>query len=121
MLEKASKSVWELILDNNGIGKEISETVEQVFCRLSGREPPLFVSDFGPQPEKGKEKNSVQDRQKEESRETGKDNSESAAKKRKMNTEEGIDETVSKPSDKSTSSDDSSKMLPPNAKSQHTS
>ncbi|XP_009779506.1 uncharacterized protein LOC107809487 [Nicotiana tabacum] len=121
VLEKASKSVWELILDNNGIGKEISETVEQVFCRLSGREPPLFVSDFGPQPEKGKEKNSVQDRQKEESRETGKDNSESAAKKRKMNTEEGIDETVSKPSDKSTSSDDSSKMLPPNAKRQHTS
>ncbi|OIS97600.1 PREDICTED: uncharacterized protein LOC109233011 [Nicotiana attenuata] len=121
VLEKASKSVWELILDNNGIGKEISETVEQVFCRLSGREPPLFVSDFGPQPEKGKEKKSGQDRQKEESLETGKDNSESAAKKRKMNTEEGIDGTVSKPSDKSTSSDDSSKMLPPNAKSQHTS
>ncbi|XP_016474641.1 uncharacterized protein LOC107796401 [Nicotiana tabacum] len=121
VLEKASKSVWELILDNNGIGKEISETVEQVFCRLSGREPPLFVSDFGPQPEKEKEKKSGQDRQKEESRETGKDNSESAAKKRKMNTEEGIDEAASKSSDKSTSSDDSSKMLPPNAKSQHTS
>lgn len=42
MLEKASKSVWELILDGNGLGKEISETVERVFCRLSGREPPLF-------------------------------------------------------------------------------
>ncbi|XP_009630173.1 uncharacterized protein [Nicotiana tomentosiformis] len=125
VLEKASKSVWELILDNNGIGKEISETVEQVFCRLSGREPPLFVSDFGPQPEKEKEKEkekkSGQDGQKEESRETGKDNSESAAKKRKMNTEEGIDEAASKSSDKSTSSDDSSKMLPPSAKSQHTS
>lgn len=42
VLEKASRSVWELILDNNGLGKEISETVEKVFCRLSGREPPLF-------------------------------------------------------------------------------
>ncbi|GLT77782.1 hypothetical protein SLA2020_493400 [Shorea laevis] len=42
VLEKASKSVWELILDNNGLGKEISEMVEKVFCRLSGREPPLF-------------------------------------------------------------------------------
>ncbi|GFY89041.1 hypothetical protein Acr_06g0009810 [Actinidia rufa] len=30
VLEKASKSVWELILDNNGLGKEISETVERV-------------------------------------------------------------------------------------------
>lgn len=42
VLEKASKSVWELILDNNGLGNEISGTVERVFCRLSGREPPLF-------------------------------------------------------------------------------
>ncbi|CAI0435247.1 unnamed protein product [Linum tenue] len=42
VLEKASKSVWELILDNNGLGKEISETVERVFCKLSGQEPPLF-------------------------------------------------------------------------------
>ncbi|XP_048226063.1 uncharacterized protein LOC8269816 isoform X2 [Ricinus communis] len=42
VLEKASRSVWELILDSNGLGKEISETVERVFCRLSGREPPLF-------------------------------------------------------------------------------
>uniref|UniRef100_A0A2N9IQB0 glucan endo-1,3-beta-D-glucosidase n=1 Tax=Fagus sylvatica TaxID=28930 RepID=A0A2N9IQB0_FAGSY len=42
VLEQASKSVWELILDNNGLGKEITETVERVFCRLSGREPPLF-------------------------------------------------------------------------------
>ncbi|XP_059293306.1 uncharacterized protein LOC132046634 [Lycium ferocissimum] len=111
VLEKASKSVWDLILDNNGIGKEISETVEQVFCRLSGREAPLFVSDFGPQPEKGKEKKS-------ESGETGKDNSESsAAKKRKMNTEEEFDEAVCKSSDKSTSSDDSSKMPPPSVRS----
>ncbi|KAH0697317.1 hypothetical protein MTR67_010204 [Solanum verrucosum] len=118
VLEKASKSVWELILDNKGIGKEISETVEQVFCRLSGREAPLFVSDFGPQPEKGKEKKSGQ---KEENSETGKDNSESAAKKRKMNTEEEFDEAVCKSSDKSPSSDDSSKMPPPSVRSQSTS
>lgn len=115
MLEKASKSVWELILDNNGIGKEISETVEQVFCRLSGREAPLFVSDFRPQPEKGKEQKG---REKEERRETGKDSSESAAKKRKMNTEEEFDEAVCKSSDKSTSSDDSGKMPPPSVRSQ---
>ncbi|CAH8330376.1 unnamed protein product [Eruca vesicaria subsp. sativa] len=44
VLEKASKSVWELILENDGLGKEINETVERVFCRLSGREPPLFSS-----------------------------------------------------------------------------
>lgn len=115
VLEKASKSVWELILDNNGIGKEISETVEQVFCRLSGREAPLFVSDFRPQPEKGKEQKG---REKEERRETGKDSSESAAKKRKMNTEEEFDEAVCKSSDKSTSSDDSGKMPPPSVRSQ---
>lgn len=42
VLEKASKSVWELILDSNGMGKEINQTVERVFCKLSGREPPLF-------------------------------------------------------------------------------
>ncbi|TMW84946.1 hypothetical protein EJD97_024084 [Solanum chilense] len=118
VLEKASKSVWELILDNKGIGKEISETVEQVFCRLSGREAPLFVSDFGPQPEKGKEKKSGQ---KEEYSETGKSNSGSAAKKRKMNTEEEFDEAVCKSSEKSPSSDDSGKMLPPSVRSQSTS
>ncbi|XP_066359179.1 uncharacterized protein [Miscanthus floridulus] len=36
VLEKGSKAVWELILDNGGLGKEITETVEKVFCRLSG-------------------------------------------------------------------------------------
>lgn len=43
VLEKASKAVWELILDNGGLGKEITETVEKVFCRLSGIDmmPPL--------------------------------------------------------------------------------
>lgn len=42
VLEKASRSVWELILDQNGLGKEITDTVERVFCQLSGSEPPLF-------------------------------------------------------------------------------
>ncbi|KAK3136776.1 hypothetical protein QOZ80_5BG0442290 [Eleusine coracana subsp. coracana] len=36
VLEKASKAVWELILDKGGLGKEITETVEKVFCRLGG-------------------------------------------------------------------------------------
>ncbi|WVZ90747.1 hypothetical protein U9M48_037020 [Paspalum notatum var. saurae] len=36
VLEKASKAVWELMLGNGGLGKEITETVEKVFCRLSG-------------------------------------------------------------------------------------
>ncbi|KAJ6790942.1 Uncharacterized protein M6B38_246765 [Iris pallida] len=46
-LEKASKAVWELILDNNGLGKEISEIVEKIYCRLSGMEHPLPL----PQPD----------------------------------------------------------------------
>ena len=41
VLEKASKSVWELILDGNGLGKEISETVERVYRRLSGLDLPV--------------------------------------------------------------------------------
>lgn len=44
VLEKASKSVWDLILDDNALGKEISETVEKAFCRLSGHEPPLYAA-----------------------------------------------------------------------------
>ncbi|KAK8966178.1 hypothetical protein KSP40_PGU019757 [Platanthera guangdongensis] len=40
VLEKASKAVWELILNNNGLGKEISEVVEKVYRRLSGIELP---------------------------------------------------------------------------------
>ncbi|KAL7144367.1 hypothetical protein ABFS83_07G007000 [Erythranthe nasuta] len=57
VLEKASRSVWDLILDQNGLGKEISDTVERVFCQLSGHEPPLFptvISEVA-QPEKGKD------------------------------------------------------------------
>ncbi|RLN29413.1 hypothetical protein C2845_PM05G14830 [Panicum miliaceum] len=47
VLEKASKAVWDLILDNGGLGKEITETVEKVFCRLSGVDmmpPPLSAA-----------------------------------------------------------------------------
>ncbi|PKA54523.1 hypothetical protein AXF42_Ash000358 [Apostasia shenzhenica] len=40
VLEKASKAVWELILDNSGLGKEISEVVERVYRRLSGIDLP---------------------------------------------------------------------------------
>ncbi|CAO2832118.1 unnamed protein product [Amaranthus hypochondriacus] len=56
VLEKASKSVWDLILDDNGLGKEISETVERVFCRLSGREPPLFAASTSDAQRQEKEK-----------------------------------------------------------------
>uniref|UniRef100_A0A0D9Y0C6 Uncharacterized protein n=1 Tax=Leersia perrieri TaxID=77586 RepID=A0A0D9Y0C6_9ORYZ len=47
VLEKASKAVWELILDNDGLGIEITDTVEKVFCRLGGIEmmpPPPSTS-----------------------------------------------------------------------------
>ncbi len=36
VLEKASREVWDLILENGGLGKEITDTIESVFCRLSG-------------------------------------------------------------------------------------
>ncbi|KAH6808625.1 antigenic heat-stable protein [Perilla frutescens var. frutescens] len=55
-LEKASRSVWDLILDQDGLGKEINDTVERVFCQLSGCEPPLFpTSSCEAQPAKEKE------------------------------------------------------------------
>ncbi|XP_042517591.1 uncharacterized protein LOC122091631 [Macadamia integrifolia] len=56
VLEKASKAVWELILDDNGLGKEISETVERVYCRLSGQESPLLPPNTDAQSKMGKEK-----------------------------------------------------------------
>ena len=51
VLEKVSKAVWELILDNGGLGKEITETVEKVFCRLSGIDvmPPPASTSGAPQ------------------------------------------------------------------------
>lgn len=119
VLEKASKSVWELILDQKGIGKDINETVEKVFCRLSGREPPLFPSivESEPQTEKEKTKDSEKEITKEKEKETEtkietdkerlekkgkeKENSDTALKKRKYietNTEEGGDEGASRSS-----------------------
>ncbi|GFQ08124.1 hypothetical protein PHJA_002956400 [Phtheirospermum japonicum] len=59
VLEKASRSVWELILDQNGLGKDISNTVEKVFCQLSGRDPPLFP-ELGSQSQPEKEKEVVE-------------------------------------------------------------
>lgn len=69
VLEKASKSVWELILDGNGLGREINETVEKVFCRLSGREPPLFAPNGELKSEKGKEKMAEKGKGKEKEKE----------------------------------------------------
>ncbi|XP_044482934.1 uncharacterized protein LOC123209178 [Mangifera indica] len=99
VLEKASKSVWELILDSNGLGKEISETVEKVFCRLSGREPPLFPPSIKIQPdketenEKGKEKGKGKAKEHEDEKE----GSNSKSKKRsfiEINEEGGLAEVA---------------------------
>ncbi|KAG9144852.1 hypothetical protein Leryth_018987 [Lithospermum erythrorhizon] len=121
-LEKASKMVWDLILDNNGFGKEISETVEKVFCRLSGKEPPLFPSsETQPEtlPGKGKEKEIVETVR--EERENEKRNSDSSSKKRKLpetSTELGSTDAVASRSANTTSPlSDSGKMLPPHIKS----
>ncbi|CAH9138731.1 unnamed protein product [Cuscuta epithymum] len=111
VLEKASKSVWELILDHNGIGKEITGTVEDVFCRLSGREPPLFPP---PPPDEPKP-----DKESDQGRETEKDKPDLALKKRKLhevvNTDEGggTDEVATKSDVKSTEAafDDSNRRM----------
>lgn len=91
VLEKASKSVWELMLDNNGLGKEISETVERVFCRLSGTEPPLFpLADNAPQPckdsdaEKGKGKTKEAEKNYGKDAEKGKEIQKPSSKKRSL-------------------------------------
>ncbi|XP_031249119.1 LOW QUALITY PROTEIN: uncharacterized protein LOC116106953 [Pistacia vera] len=101
VLEKASKSVWELILDNNGLGKEINETVEKVFCRLSGSEPPLFPPSVESQPDKGteneKRKGKGKGKGKAKEHEDEKEGSNSKLKKRsfiEMNDEGGVDEVV---------------------------
>ncbi|XP_011023770.1 PREDICTED: uncharacterized protein LOC105125155 [Populus euphratica] len=96
VLEKASRSVWELILDSNGLGKEISETVERVYCRLSGQEPPLF-----PQPNAETQSNKGNDckgrEEKEEESESQKEKSSSNSKKRshrEMSMEAGANEVA---------------------------
>ncbi|KAJ7973274.1 Antigenic heat-stable 120 kDa protein [Quillaja saponaria] len=98
VLEKASKSVWELILDNNGLGRDISETVERVFCRLSGQEPPLFpLPDGESQPDK--ETDNVKGKGKQIENEN--ENSKPTSKKRRMSerSEEGINDVATKSSD----------------------
>ncbi|XP_021821241.1 uncharacterized protein LOC110762850 [Prunus avium] len=90
VLEKASKSVWELILDNNGLGKEINHTVERVFSKLSGREPPLFpppeanekANDKEKEKEKGKGKGKGKCKETAASDSHEKEKSNSASKKR---------------------------------------
>ncbi|KAG5232320.1 hypothetical protein OIU76_016944 [Salix suchowensis] len=94
VLEKASRSVWELILDGNGLGKEISETVERVYCRLSGQEPPLFPQpNAETQPDKGckgrEEKEEESDSQKEKSSSNSKKRS-----RREMSMEAGANEVA---------------------------
>lgn len=81
MLEKASKAVWDLILDENGLGKEISGTVEKVFCRLSGREPPLFPLPNG-ETHPGRELANDKGKGKEVDDESEKERSNSTSKKR---------------------------------------
>ncbi|KAK2639289.1 hypothetical protein Ddye_027084 [Dipteronia dyeriana] len=77
VLEKASKSVWELILNSDGLGKDISETVED-------REPTLFpLPIVENQPCKETEKGKEQGKEKEHENE--KDNSNSTSKKRSYN------------------------------------
>ncbi|KAH1229565.1 hypothetical protein GmHk_10G029272 [Glycine max] len=98
VLEKASKSVWDLILDNNGLGKEISETVERVFCRLSGQEPPLFPLPNGePQPDKETDNRKEKGKQKENEN----TNSNTLSKKRSFSeiNLDGADETATRSSD----------------------
>ncbi|PON89483.1 Peptide chain release factor [Trema orientale] len=109
VLEKASKSVWDLILDNNGLGKEISETVERVFCRLSGREPPLFLTTNG-ETQPGKETGN--DKAKERNDETGKEKSNSASKKRSFSEISTVEEN-----DLASKSDDSSALAEEASKS----
>lgn len=96
VLEKASRSVWELILDSNGLGKEISETVERVYCRLSGQEPPLFPQlNAETQPNKGNDCKGREE--KEEESESQKEKSSSNSKKRsrrEMSTEAGANEVA---------------------------
>ncbi|KAK8651561.1 hypothetical protein V6N13_141160 [Hibiscus sabdariffa] len=101
VLERASNSVWELILDNNGPGKEISETVERVFCKLSGREPPLFPnSNDELQPEKQVEDEKRKGKEKENSNSKSKKRSFSDMNARGSATEVGKSgDTVAAPDD----------------------
>ncbi|XP_050225132.1 uncharacterized protein LOC126674689 [Mercurialis annua] len=124
VLEKASRSVWEVILDNNGMGKEISETVERVFCRLSGREPPLFPPQNA-ETHLSKENNNKGREGKEVESEYQKEKSNSSSKKRRyieMNMEGGgselaiqsANEVTGKPGEPEFQHESSNKSSPPN-------
>ncbi|XVF41775.1 hypothetical protein PTKIN_Ptkin01aG0307200 [Pterospermum kingtungense] len=108
VLERASKSVWELILDSDGLGKEISETVERVFCKLSGKEPPLFPqSNDETQPQRGVEDEKRKGKEKENGNE--KESTKSKLKKRRfsdMNAERRATEVAGKSSDTAAAPDD---------------
>ncbi|XP_016175003.1 uncharacterized protein LOC107617689 [Arachis ipaensis] len=110
VLEKASKSVWELILDNNGLGKEISETVEKVFCRLSGQEPPLFPLPNG-EPQPDKEADSRKDKGKGKQKENENVNLNTPPKKRSFAeiNSEGAEETTTRSFDPAAMSEGSGK------------
>ncbi|MED6167195.1 hypothetical protein PIB30_000445 [Stylosanthes scabra] len=110
VLEKASKSVWDLILDNNGLGKEISETVEKVFCRLSGQEPPLFPLPNG-EPQPDKEADSKKDKGKGKLKENENANLNTPPKKRSFAeiNSEGAEETTTRSSDPAVISEGSGK------------
>lgn len=107
VLEKASKSVWDLILDNNGLGKEISETVERVFCRLSGQEPPLFPLLNG-EPQPDKEADSRKEKGKGKLKENENTSLITPSKKRSFSETnlDGADETATRSSDPATRSSD---------------
>lgn len=107
VLEKASKSVWDLILDNNGLGKEISETVERVFCRLSGQEPPLFPLLNG-EPQPDKEADSRKEKGKGKLKENENTSLITPSKKRSFSETnlDGADETATRSSDLATRSSD---------------
>lgn len=110
VLEKASKSVWELILDNNGLGKEINDTVEKVFCRLSGKEPPLFPPQNGDmasvketENDKGKGKEPEDDYHKEKSHPVRKRSFNDMNGKEENNVADGAGENLAVPEEHSRS------------------
>ncbi|KAI9108516.1 hypothetical protein K1719_020400 [Acacia pycnantha] len=119
ILEKASKSVWDLILDNSGLGREISETVERVFCRLSGQEPPLFpIPSDEPQADNKEPHNRKDQKGKGKDREDENMNSNMTLKKRsfgEMKSE--VDETAKRSSDSASVPEGSSKSPLPLSKS----
>ncbi|XP_028801638.1 uncharacterized protein LOC114756869 isoform X2 [Neltuma alba] len=119
ILEKASKSVWDLILDNSGLGREISETVERVFCRLSGQEPPLFPTPSDEPQADNKEADNRKDKKgKGKERENDNMNSNITVKKRsfgEMNSQ--VDETAGRSSDSASVPEGSSKSPMPVSKS----